>query len=159
MGAFEAIIVLALVGFLLIAAEVFVPGMVLGILGGFCLMGAVGVAYGNYGALTGTLVFAGLAILTMTGVIIWIFSFPQTALGRRIMLRQSLEPGEGAAVPRASLLDEEGSALTPLRPSGTARFGDRKVDVVAESDFIEAGDAIVVVREEGIRVVVRKKAP
>jgi membrane-bound ClpP family serine protease len=32
-----------------------------------------------------------------------------------------------------------------------------KVDVVAESDFIARDEPIVVVREEGLRIVVRKK--
>ena len=45
MGPFEAIVVLIIVGFLMLAAEVFVPGMVLGLLGGLCLSGAVIVAF------------------------------------------------------------------------------------------------------------------
>ncbi len=37
MSPFEAIVVLIIVGFLMLAAEVFVPGLVLGLLGGLCL--------------------------------------------------------------------------------------------------------------------------
>jgi len=157
MGAFEAIIVLALVGFLLIAAETFVPGLVLGILGGFCLIGAVVAAYMNYGMLAGSFVFAGLAVVTMVGFVVWMFAFPHTPIGRRIMLQKTLESGEGGTERATGLQGREGVALTPLRLSGTARIEGRKVDVVAESDFINAGDAITVIREEGMRVVVRKK--
>ena len=53
------------------------------------------------------------------------------------------------------LLGKEGVAQTPLRPSGTAVFGERRVDVVSECDLIERGTRIRVVKVEGSRVVVR----
>lgn len=65
MGPFEAIVVLIIVGFLLLAAEVFVPGLVLGLLGGLCLSGAVVIAFAYYDAVTGSLVFVGVCALTV----------------------------------------------------------------------------------------------
>lgn len=155
MGAFEAILLLCFVGFLLLAAEVFVPGLVLGLLGGVCLCVAVGVSFGAYGAFVGSLSAIGMAILTGVGFVVWMFAFPHTAIGRRIMLKTSLPAGEGTVVDR--LLGKEGKALTVLRPAGTAVIDGRKVDVVSESDFVSPGDPVVVVREEGLRVLVRKK--
>ncbi len=155
MGAFESIVVLSLVGFLLLAAEVFVPGMVLGILGGFCLLGSAAVAYFSYGAFIGSLVLAVVAVLSVAGFVIWMFAFPHTPIGRRIILNQNLVGGEGMT--REDLAGKDGEALTPLRPSGTALVDGRKIDVVAESDFISAGEAVTVMHHEGMRVVVRKK--
>lgn len=155
MGAFEAILLLCLVGFLLLAAEVFVPGMILGLLGGLCLFVAVGVSFGAYGIFVGTLCAIAMAILTGVGFVVWMFAFPHTPIGRRIMLKTSLPSGEGTDMER--LLGKEGTALTVLRPGGTAVIEGRKVDVVSENDFVSAGDPIVVVREEGLRILVRKK--
>ena len=76
MGPFEAIVVLIIVGFLMLAAEVFVPGMVLGLLGGLCLAGAVAVAFIYYGPLTGSVVFATVCVLTLSGFIAWLAMFP-----------------------------------------------------------------------------------
>lgn len=157
MGAFEAILVLTLVGFLLLAVEVFVPGMVLGILGGLCLVGAVVTAFVGYGVLAGAVTLAGVGVLTIVGFIIWMSVFPRTFLGKKIMLSHSLAPGDGERNVPAGLLGREGSALSPLRPAGSAIVDGRKLDVVAESDFIAAGENVVVIREEGFRVVVRKK--
>ena len=95
MGPFEAIVVLIIVGFLMLAAEVFVPGMVLGLLGGICLAGAVTVAFVYYDVVTGSIVFAGVCLLTSTGFVAWLAVFPQTAIGRRIMLQKSLVKGVG----------------------------------------------------------------
>lgn len=156
MGAFETIIVLALVGFLMIAAEVFVPGLVLGIVGGLCLIASVVVSYVHYGFATGTLTFAGVFILTLVGFIAWMFAFPHTPMGRNVLLRKNLVAGTGGAPSAVStLLGSEGEALTPLRPAGRALIAGRKLDVVAESEFIPEGSAVVVVAGDGMRTIVR----
>jgi len=70
--------------------------------------------------------------------------------------------GWASATRRPDLVGREGSALTDLRPSGTAIFGEERVDAVSESEWIEEGTAIHVVSSEGYRVVVRPirgKAP
>lgn len=157
MSALNLIIALTAVGFLLIAAEVFVPGLVLGSLGALCLLGAVLVGYMNYGVLTGSLIFAALAVVTLGGFLVWMFSFPRTALGQRIMLPTSLVRGDSRPPSGSDLLGREGIALTPLRPAGTARIEGRKVDVVAENDFIQPQETVTVILVEGMRVVVRKK--
>lgn len=51
---------------------------------------------------------------------------------------------------------EMGVAIGALRPAGKARFGTKLADVVAESDFIEPGQAVQVSERVGNRVVVRK---
>jgi len=139
----------------MIAAEVFVPGLVLGILGGVCLITSVVLCYMAFGPLAGTAAFAGLGVLTMAGFLIWLRIFPYTPIGRKIMLKKSLEPDNGSS--SASLLGEVGVALTPLRPSGTAQILGRRVDVVVESGFVEAGETVSVIFQEGLRVVVRRQ--
>lgn len=146
-----AIIVLAIVGFLLIAAEVFVPGMVLGVLGGLCLAAMVALCYMTYGPLFGTLAFAALAVLLIAGFFLWINLFPSTPIGKKMMLKKALP----SSIPLQTLLGATGEAVTPLRPAGTAVIEGRRVDVVAESGLIEPGQKIEVVLQEGMRVVVR----
>lgn len=48
-----------------------------------------------------------------------------------------------------------GEALTSLRPSGTALFDGRRIDVVTASEFVDGGTPIEVVSARGSRVVVR----
>src|SRR5690606_27993607 len=52
-----------------------------------------------------------------------------------------------------------GTAMSDLRPAGVARFGDDRVDVVSEGDFIPAGSTIRVLRTAGNRVTVRVEEP
>jgi membrane-bound serine protease (ClpP class) len=51
-----------------------------------------------------------------------------------------------------------GVALSDLRPSGVADFDGRRIDVVTEGEFIPAGEAIAIVRDDGYRRVVRRVA-
>jgi membrane-bound serine protease (ClpP class) len=53
------------------------------------------------------------------------------------------------------LVGAEGVSLTPLRPAGTARIKDRRVDVVADGELIAVNSRIQVMRVDGNRVVVR----
>ena len=65
---------------------------------------------------------------------------------------------EGEAVAQVLSSGKTGIAESFLRPAGIARFGDRRIDVVSEGDFIEKGAEITIVRTAGNRVVVKKKA-
>ncbi len=60
--------------------------------------------------------------------------------------------GLAAAFP----VGERGIALTMLRPSGKARFGDRTFDVISEGPFISAEAELEVISTTGNRIVVRE---
>ncbi|HYF47949.1 MAG TPA: NfeD family protein [Planctomycetota bacterium] len=93
-----------------------------------------------------------------------ILAFPITFwLGLRflkhspLMLNNELTGGNQSspdAAPLTHLMGQEGRALTPLRPAGSAMIGDKKVDVVAQGRFIDPNTAIRVIQVEGSRVVV-----
>ena len=150
----QAIIVLVVVGCLMLAAEVFVPGLVLGTLGGLCLIGSVALCYSAYGPLLGTVAFAALAVLVIAGFFLWLRLFPHTPIGKKMMLNRSLDSRSSMKIP--DLTGATGEAVTPLRPAGTAVINGRRMDVVAESGLIESGQKISVVSQEGIRIVVRQ---
>ncbi len=87
---------------------------------------------------------------------------PRAPLVHRMML----EPPSGQELERISmreslvdfrhLLGQEGVATTRLTPSGKARFGEDLVNVITTGEFIERGEAIVVVEVRGNRVLVQQ---
>jgi membrane-bound serine protease (ClpP class) len=81
----------------------------------------------------------------------------QTVFGR-LTLTAATAAAEGyvAGPDTAALVGRTGVALSSLRPSGTARFGHERLDVVAGGEFIEAGAPVEVVEAHGLRIVVRK---
>ncbi|WMT57852.1 NfeD family protein [Truepera radiovictrix] len=156
-------LVLLVVGLLLIAVEVFVlPGF-----GVFGLLGFAAVAWGvarifQGDALTmlGYTTIIGGALLALA---LWLL--PNSRFSRPLTLSTRLSGGLGAQTPGlpleatpalAELRGQRGVTLTDLRPTGVARFGERRVDVLSEGGFVPRGSAVEVLRVEGNRVTVRE---
>ncbi|HSG09412.1 MAG TPA: NfeD family protein [Longimicrobiales bacterium] len=153
-------------GMVLLGVEVFViPGF-----GLFGVLGSVGVVAGLYMALLGGLptapdfTRAGMVLTTTILLILvsaWVVirSLPgNSRLARSgvfLLTRTDRDVGYESAPHRADLVGREGTALTDLRPAGTALIGDERVDVVSESEWIPAGTPVRVVTAEGYRHVVR----
>ena len=166
-------VMLFVLGVSLLAVEIFVtPGF--GILGALGVLGIlvslvlaitslpISVSF-NTGDLSGSLlrVLASLA----ASIVLFFVAFallPRTRVGGKLVLETAIRATskggrEGALVDEIVASGSSGIAESFLRPSGIARFGDRRIDVTSEGDFIEKGDPVVIVRTSGNRVVVRKK--
>jgi membrane-bound serine protease (ClpP class) len=153
---YAIIVTLFVVGFLLIAAEVFLPGLILGTIGLLCLIASVVLVYLQFGTAAGLVATFVVGGLSLVGFVIWLFLFPRTFIGRRIMLnKRSFD--EHRSDHDLSLVGQSGEAVTPLRPSGTARIGGKRVDVTAIGEFLEEGEEVIVVAADGMRVAVRRK--
>lgn len=163
-GAVDVILVVA--GVILVLVEVLVvPGFgVFGIAGGVALVaGLVTAQLGRFP--TGsdivqavTVILAAILIVTMTA---WslLRSLPNSWRLRRsgVILGESTDREEGytSAEVRSELVGEVGVAMTDLRPAGVGIFGEERVDVVSESEWIREGTPIRVLAAEGYRHVVR----
>ena len=84
---------------------------------------------------------------------------PKSNIFKRFILseEEKADAGYTSRTNLSELVGLEGIALTTLRPAGTGDFNGRRVDVVADSEYIQNGKPIVVTAVEGMRVVVREK--
>ena len=151
----EWLIALALLGFVLICAEIFVPGMVLGILGGLCLMGAVCISFSVFGTTGGIFAIASLLLLAAFLAPAWIKLGPRTKIGRKLTLDSS-EKSFQSASDLQRFAGKTGTTQSILRPSGIATIEGERVDVVSETGHIAAGKSVRVARIEGARIVVEE---
>jgi membrane-bound serine protease (ClpP class) len=145
---------LLVAGILLVGLEIFVPGGVLGVLGGLCLVGAIVVGF----QMSPTAGWLGLIVAvlgTAGGLWLWIRIVPKTRLGQQLTLSADGKDFKAPSETRKQWLGREGIAQSDLRPSGIARIDGQRVDVVAEGAWIPAGTPIRVVAVDGIRVTVR----
>ncbi len=154
------------VGLALIGVEVLlIPGF-----GIFGLLGGIGVMAGLYLSMLGGLptspdfTRAGLVLSTTVLLIVvsaWVVirTLPGSSRLARsgILLTDSTDRDTGyeSAESRVDLIGMVGKAITDLRPAGTALFGDERIDVVSESEWITEGTPVKVVSAEGYRHVVR----
>lgn len=155
------------VGLVLVGVEVFlIPGF-----GFFGLVGGLGILAGLYLSLLGGLptapdfTKAGLVISTtvvLIAVSAWVLirTLPGSSRLSRsgIFLTERMDRSIGfeSAARRPELIGKVGTAITDLRPSGTALFDEERVDVVSESSWIMEGTPVRIVAAEGYRHVVRE---
>lgn len=152
-------IVLFIVGLVLLVIEIFAPSFgILGILGIISIIsGVVLAAFDTESALYSLGISALLAIIV---VAFFIKYFKKRGVWNKFILRDEMktELGYVSHESKERLEGEFGTTVTPLRPAGTAMIGSERVDVVTEGEFIEKDRRVVVVKAEGMRVVV-KEAP
>ncbi len=154
-------ILLFIVGLVLIALEVFIPGF--GLLG---ILGVVSVALGlyfttnNFGLMIRDLT---IALITSTIlVVVLIRSGYSISNLDKIVLKansqQSMEIEETEKKPQLSI-GMVGEAVTPLRPSGKAIFEENasSYDVLSAEGHVARGEKVVIQEILGTKIVVRKK--
>lgn len=163
-------LLLVLGGVILLALEAFViPGFgIAGVAGIFALLAGVLLsllgAFPTPGDIAGAVGIVSLSVLVVV-VAAWALVRHLPHSGRFIrsglMLGEetSRDTGYLSAVPRADLVGAPGVALTDLRPAGAARINNERVDVTAETDWIEEGTPVRIVRSDGYRHVVQKIDP
>lgn len=150
------IIALLVIGAILLLLETILPGMVAGVAGFGCLLAAVVLGYSELGTAGGNFLLLGVALGLMIGTLVWMRFFPQSRVGQMFVSKKVI--GD-VGTERPDLLNQTGTALSLLRPSGTAMINGQRVDVVTEGTLIDAGTPIRVVAVEGLRVVVRAAEP
>lgn len=100
--------------------------------------------------------FVGLAV-----VLYLMFKYlPQTAAFSRFILDDSESALKGyvASPDFADVIGMSGIAVTTLRPAGVADVQGMRLDVVANGEYVSAGERVIVVHVEGRKVVVQRLA-
>lgn len=178
LSGFEEVL-LFLVGLILIGVELFLlPGHVLpGFLGVICilvsLLWAMVEKLPSAPPLPGAPAMPGIAAFqvpmlklasaligagVLVAILLRVLPKSKRPYGGLVLTRQlDKEKGFASAATRRDLLGKEGVALTMLRPSGTARFGEEVVDVITEGEFLPPGSRVEVTEARGAQVVVKKR--
>ena len=84
---------------------------------------------------------------------------PKYQIVNKLVLQRNIDEQSGytSDVKLKELLGKQGKALTDLRPSGTAIIENKRIDVVTNGEYLVKGTKIIVVDEEGSKIVVEKK--
>lgn len=154
-GDLNTYVMLVGAGFALIAAEIFIPGAVLGIIGTLCLVVAALYGFFVFG-LTGGLASAfGLLIGGAIFLGLWVKYCPQSFFGKWFTLKEDGKEFKSFDNHLAALQGQSGVAHTDLRPAGIALIDNQKIDVLSEAGFVTKGTPVKVIQVTGNRVVVR----
>ncbi len=156
MKAFIFPILLQLIGFAVIMAEIFIPS--LGLLGAI----AFGIfAYSLYSVYTSISINAGMIFTGLDIVFIPVLIIMGMKMLARspLSLQRKLSKQDGVVSQDEKFnayIQMEGKSVTDLRPSGTAIVQSHRLDVVTDGEYIESGTPVVVTDVTGNRIVVEK---
>lgn len=140
------------IGFILLLVELITPG--------FGITGASGIILliiGCYSALKLSIFWGIVTTAASLLLIIGFFKlFGRSFIWKKIRLdtQESKEKGFSSTEDLSGLLNKSGTTLTILRPSGIALINGRRIDVTAESLFIDKDKKVKVIGVEGSKVTV-----
>jgi membrane-bound serine protease (ClpP class) len=149
------VLILFAAGLVLVAVEVFVPGGLLGFLGGLCLLGGVVAAFMDFGAVGGSL---ATAIALVIGGVTLYFEFvilPRTGLARKFsMATTQAARSQPDVADRTAVMGRDATAVTMLAPSGYVELDGRRYEAFCQSGQVSAGARLRVVEVDNFRLVV-----
>jgi membrane-bound serine protease (ClpP class) len=153
---------LFIIGIGLLVAEIFIPSFgIIGVSGILCIFGGLFLSLaGDFDHLTperlhDTLVSLAVSIVGVFIIAGIIFKYaPGWPMVRRLVNQTISGDMTQIVADHQVMLGRQGTALTPLRPAGTAVIDGKKVDVVTRGEFIPSGAPIVVIDVTGNRTVV-----
>lgn len=152
-----AIIVLFLAGILLLAIEVLVPGMVVGIIGGLAILAGVIVAFNLYGTDGGMIALLGGGLLLGVTLYVEFVVLPKTKLARKLSMGTTVGgTSQPAVADLAAVIEQEGETVTPLSPSGYIQLQGRRYEAFSQSGYLAKGVPVRVTGLDNFRLIVTK---
>ena len=141
--------------------EVFIPSAgILGFLSLSAIISAIVLAFSFSGTTVG-FVFIGIASVSLPATVIVAFKWlPNTPFGRRLMLGMPKEkeilPDDDPRMAYRDLIGKQGTATSIMLPGGTISINGNIYEAVSESEAVDAGDPVTIVRIRNNRLVVQK---
>lgn len=146
-------ILLIIMGIILLVAEIFIPSFgVTGTIGIISIL--AGVIFTSDTFVGGLLLF--VVILLVAIILMFIAYKVLSSVKSPLILTESLneeKPNEKLAF----FVGKEGTAITPLRPSGTLEFEGVRLDVITRGEFVEKGSIVIIEEIQGKKIIVKAK--
>lgn len=149
------ILILSVVGIAAVLAELVLPGGILGVVGGLCLVGAVIATFVSYGATAGTIALGILVVIGLISLNLWMRLFHRLPFMKQLILNDAVGADAGLQE-KQSMTGRTGTVLTDLVPSGRGEFDGKKVDIITEGPSIKRGARVEIVETRGPSIIVRE---
>ncbi|MCX2743420.1 hypothetical protein OO013_06055 [Mangrovivirga sp. M17] len=151
------VLVLILLGFLLIAAEIiFIPGTtIVGFLGLGVVVTGIVIAYLDHGDTAGNIIL-GSSIIIFSGMVFLAFKLK---VWQKFSVSSSVSGKIRSDADIKLKVGQVGTTVSALRPSGEAEFEGERYEVYSAGQFLDSGKTIEIISIEkgGRKVMVKQK--
>jgi membrane-bound ClpP family serine protease len=151
------IIALFVGGIFLLAAEVIVPGAILGIVGGVLILGGIVVSFLRFGVEGGAIASGAGVVLGAVMLYLEFVLLPKSRLAKSLTMSDTVAgTSQPPVADRASVIGKQAVAVTPLAPSGYVEFDGRRYEAYSRSGLAQRGDRLDIVDLDNFRLIVSK---
>mgnify|MGYP001558898791 CR=1 FL=1 len=151
----STVIIFISLGFILLLIEMFTPGFSIPGISGIVLL-----VMGCYKAFALSPFWGIFVSVSSLLLVVGFFKlFQRSPLWRKIRLdtKETKAQGFSCGEDLSGLLNKSGVTASILRPSGIALIDGKRIDVIAESLFIDKDKKVNVVKVEGNKVIVKEE--
>ncbi|NBB79316.1 MAG: hypothetical protein GVY36_07720 [Verrucomicrobia bacterium] len=150
------IITLIAAALILVFFEVILPGGIMGLVAGICIVIATWLAGSEFGA--GGAILTFLVSVLAVGLLVYIeFKLlARTSLGNAFFLKSSVKGHSNQAQAEDSVVGQEGVALTRLNPSGKVAINGESYQAHSQDGYIEAETPIIVADQDNFKLIIKK---
>ena len=151
------VIVLFVLGVILLALEIVVPGGILGAVGGAMMLGGVVAAFARFGSSVG--IVATIAALVLLGVTIYLefVWLPRSRFVGRLALGTAIDSvSQPPLAKESAVIGRSAVALSTLAPTGFVRVDGQRYEASCRSGYAAAGETLTVVGLDAFRLIVTK---
>lgn len=153
------VVLLFIGGIALAIAEIFLPGGILGVIGGLLLLASMGLGAYYYPEYS-VFIIVGEVLVAVLAVIGGLVFIAKSGVSGPMVLQESQLANEGwvSNPSDESLVGQEGEVYSTLRPAGSIVINGDRIPAVSDGSFIEKGERVRVIEVHGNRVVVERAA-
>lgn len=146
------------IGLILLILEIFVPGGIVGIIGGALMIVSLLFAGESVTHMAYSIIIAMFIALIGMVIIMKLFG-KKLHVFSKLVLKDATTTEEGyvSNENRLDLIGRTGVTFTAMRPAGVILVDNERIDAVSEGSFIDKDKTIVVIKVEGSRIVVREQ--
>lgn len=152
-----SILLFFVLGIVLLVLDLFVPGVILSVLGVIAMLVGTSHAFDQYGIGGGLLAFGIGAVLLTVALYVEYVLLPKTPFGKKFFLQASIAgTSQAPAAETAALTGREGVALTPLMPSGQIEIDGRRYEALSLDGHVAKGLRLRVTGAQNFSLTVTK---
>lgn len=154
--AMEIILLLFVLGIVLLALDLFMPGVLLSVIGALAILAGTGRAFSLFGIGGGLLAFGVGVVLLAIALYLEYAVLPKTRLGKKFFLNSVVSGTSQPAAESATLTGREGVVVTPLVPTGQIEIDGRRHEAQSLDGRLAEGTRVKVTGAQNFSLTVKK---
>lgn len=151
------ILLFFVLGIVLLVLDLFMPGVVLSILGVLAILAGTANAFNQFGVGGGLAAFGIGATLLVIALYLEYAVLPKTRFGKKFFLHTAIEgTSQAPAAETAAFTGREAVAVTPLMPSGQIEIDGKRHEALSLDGHVPKGARLKVTGAQNFSLTVTK---